>query len=118
MIGTTISDFVSIAAGEISRISIHVVHDDGRAFGGCGTADPGAERNPRVRRRFPDERPEHQFISLEQVDPHPRVGRHLLFEQMDRTFQGAPDIGLLANGGDDTRRRVLVLTVLVNVTGH
>jgi hypothetical protein len=37
---------------------------------------------------------------------------------MDRTFHGAPDVGLIANGGDDTRQRLLARTVLVSVTGH
>jgi hypothetical protein len=82
-----------------------------------GTADPGAERNPRVRRRLPDERPEHQFIPLEKIDPNPCVGRHLLFEELNGTLHRAPDIRLIANGGRDSRQRIPIETFLLILRG-
>ena len=85
------------AAGEISRIRVHVVDDDRRLLGGGGAADAAAERNPSVRRRLADKRPEHQFVALEQVDAHPVVGRHLAGEHRDRCRHRGVGIG---GGGD------------------
>src|SRR5947208_11460508 len=67
------------AARQVSRIRVHVVHDDRRLFGRRGPADAAAERNARVRRGFADERAEHQLAPFQQIHADPGVVGHIVF---------------------------------------
>ena len=82
------------AAGEIPRIRIHVV-DDERGFRGRGSAaDALAKRDAGVRRRFAEERPEHEFVPFEQVDPDPGVAGDRVLQHGDGSREDVMGSGL------------------------
>ena len=102
MIGTTISDCVSMLharyRGSAFTSSTMIV-----AFSvGGGAADAAAERNAGVRRRLADERPEHELVAVEQVDADPGVVGHLALQHADGGCHGAPAVA--ARGSPSSTR--------------
>ena len=81
MIGTTISDFVSMLharyRGSLFTSSTMIVC----LLAGGRAADAAVERDARVRRRLAEIRPENQFIALEQIDAGPGVVRQVVLQQ-------------------------------------
>ena len=76
-------------AGEIARVGVDVVNDDGFAAGGCGAADTLVERNAGVRRHGAFEGAEDERVAafpFEHVEADPVVAGELFVKKSDDGF--------------------------------
>jgi len=69
------------AAGQVPRVSVYIIYNNGLAGGSRGAADALAQRNPRMWGGFALEWTQQQFFSLEQVETHPVILRALAVQQ-------------------------------------
>ena len=94
MIGTTISDWVSMLQARY-RGSAFTSSTMSVAFRCRGSAaDALAKRDAGVRRRFAEERPEHELVPFEQVDSDPGVLRDRVLQYGDGSREDAAGSGL------------------------
>src|ERR1700751_574382 len=72
-------------AGEVARVGVDVVHDDGLSGRGCCTTDPLVEWDARVWSHGAAEGPENEHVRcavfFEHVETHPVVAQHFLMEK-------------------------------------
>ena len=86
-------------AREVALVGVHVVHDLGLAARGRGAAHALADGDPDMLGGLgPLPGTEHELVSLDEVDPDPRVGLDAVCEQIDDAAQDL--VGRLVAAGD------------------